>query len=827
MDKWITRLKNALGKPQTKDSTERQADAVPDGADRQQAAAREQRLGNDLLDQGKLHEALACYEKAVALNPSSAGFVSLGFALLELGRTALAQQQLTEALRLDKNQLDATYLLGVIARDAGDYSGAAKRFEHALTLQPDSLMVLQELCNVAFLGGDMARSRSAAEAGIAVQPDGAVFHHLLGSLLVNARDAQAAVSSLETALRLAPDNPETHYNLGLAQAMLRRMDEAKQSYLKALSLSPGYGPALNSLSALLTEQGLPLEAVEISKQALALNDQNAEAHNCMGNALLALGRHDEAIACYQRTLALRSDLAEAHNNMGLALMAKGALAQAIESLQRALALKPTYARGYNNLGNALQQQNRLEEAVQAYHRSFSLEPDFAQAHNNHAVALQAQGRHEQAVQSWRRALALEPDYLEAWSNMLYVLSFSTLLTPLEYLKEARAFGAAASARARPFTSWPRAPLKTLAACEPLRVGFVSGDLREHPVGFFLEGVLAHLDVSRITAVAYTTNPAEDVVTARIKPRFAQWHSLVGMNDEAAAAKIHGDGIHILVDLAGHSAHNRLPLFCWKAAPIQLSWLGFFASTGVPEMDYLIADETGVPEALKVNFSESIRYLQDTRLCFTEPPGGATLVPGPLPALKNGYTTFGCYQNMTKLNDEVLALWGKVFAAIPDARLRLQSRQMREPELRAELLGKLARNGIAGHRVTLADATSRALYFEAHREVDVMLDTFPYGGGTTTCESLWMGVPTITLAGDTLLARQGASLLTCAGLAPWVAQDADDYVNRVVAHCGNLQSLAELRARLRTQVLASPLFDTRLFAGRLRDLLHNVWKEKPP
>ena len=825
MAKWINQLKSAFNRPPGPRAADRLAIEPPTDPDRQQAAAQEQRRGNDLLDKGRPQEALACYEKAVALQPSAAGFVNLGFVLKELGQTASAQQNLSEALRLDPSQFDAIYLLGVMSQEAGDFSGAAQRFEHALTLQPGSPMVLQELCNVSFLAGDMVRARSAAEAGIAVQPDGAMFHHFLGSLLVNAGDAAGAVTSLNAAIRLAPDNPETHYTLGLAQAMLRRMDEAQQSYRRALSLRPAYSPALNSLSALLTELGLPLAAVELSQQALALNDQDAESHNCMGNALLALGRIDEAIGCYQRTLALRGDLAEAHNNLGLALIAQGAYAQAVESLNRAVSIKPTYARGYSNLGNALQKQNRLEEAVQAYKQAYSLEPDFVQAHNNHAVALQAQGRHEQAIESWRRALALQPDYLEGWSNMLYVLSFSTRMSPAAYLQETRAFGVAASARAHPFTSWPQAPLKPLAGSEPLRVGFVSGDLREHPVGFFLEGVLAQLDPMRITAIAYTTNHAEDSLTARIRPRFAKWHSLVGLNDEAAAAKIHSDGIHILVDLAGHSAHNRLPLFCWKAAPVQVSWLGFFASTGVPEMDFLIADETGVPAAHQVNFSEAIRYIPDTRLCFTEPQGGSTLVPGPLPALTNGYITFGCYQNMTKLNDGVLALWGKVFAAIPDARLRLQSRQMREPELRAELLGRLERNGIAGHRITLADATSRSLYFAAHQEVDVMLDTFPYGGGTTTCESLWMGVPTITLAGDTLLARQGASLLTCAGLADWVAQDADDYLTRVVAHCTDVPALAALRQRLRTQVLASALFDTQLFAGRLQDLLYGIWREK--
>ncbi|RYF31314.1 MAG: hypothetical protein EOO23_02935, partial [Comamonadaceae bacterium] len=281
----------------------------------------------------------------------------------------------------------------------------------------------------------------------------------------------------------------------------------------------------------------------------------------------------------------------------------------------------------------------------------------------------------------------------------------------------------------------------------------------------------------------------------------------------------------LVDLAGHTAHNRLPLFSWRPAPVQATWLGFFASTGVPEIDFVIADETGVPAAHTKNFSEAVRYLPDTRLCFTAPGSDSDIQPGPLPALANGHVTFGCFQNMTKLNDGVLALWGKVFSALPDAKLRLQSKQMGDAALRGEMRDRLARHGIDPSRVMLTGPSSRSVYLAAHQEVDVMLDSFPYGGGTTTCESLWMGVPTITLAGDTMLSRQGASLLTCAGLADWVAGSEENYVERVQAHCADLPRLAALRDGLRAQVLASPLFDAPRFAGHLQDLLQSLWQER--
>ena len=304
---------------------------------------------------------------------------------------------------------------------------------------------------------------------------------------------------------------------------------------------------------------------------------------------------------------------------------------------------------------------------------------------------------------------------------------------------------------------------------------VSGDLHNHPVGYFLESLLANLDPVRVELIAYPTALRPDALTARIKPSLAAWKPLNTLNDADAAKLIHADGVHVLLDLSGHTGYNRLPIFAWKPAPVQVSWLGYFATTGMAEMDYLLADRVGVPESQRKNFTEAVWYLPDTRLCFTAP---AAAVPvAPLPALQNGYITFGCFQNLSKVGDEVLAAWGKIFAALPGARLRWQSKQLGDPAVAEQQMLRLRQHGIDPARVSLHGSASREAYLAAHAEVDMVLDTFPYPGGTTTCEALWMGVPTITLAGDTLLARQGASLLTAAGLQDWVATSVEDYINQ--------------------------------------------------
>ncbi len=297
-----------------------------------------------------------------------------------------------------------------------------------------------------------------------------------------------------------------------------------------------------------------------------------------------------------------------------------------------------------------------------------------------------------------------------------------------------------------------------------------------------------------------------------------------MSDEAAARKIHDDGIHILIDLAGFTSHHRLPVFAWKPAPVQVSWLGYLASTGMPGMDFVLASQVSVPESHQQHFSEKVWYLPDTANCLTPPTPSARLALTPPPAIRNGYITFGSFQSLIKINDDVLTLWGQLFQALPQARLRFHSKQMNIPASREQFLQRLGHHGIPPERVMIEGLIpSWEDYLATHSEVDIILDSFPYTGITTTCEALWMGVPTVTLAGNTMLARQGASLLTCAGLEEWIANTEEDYIALAVAHASDVTRLAQLRSGLRQKVLASPLFDAPRFARNLEAALQGMWR----
>lgn len=678
---------------------------------------------------------------------------------------------------------------------------------------PDELKQLVSM----FRAGRYAELESRAGSMLGQYPDSGFAWKLLGaSLQAQGKDA---LQAFQKTAGLMPNDPDVHLNLGLAQKNTGRLGDAEASYRRALKLDPGYAEAHNNLGHVLKDLGQLDGAVASYRRALQINPGFAIAHNNLGTALKDLGQLDGAVASYRRALQIKPDYAEAHYNLGIALMDLGQLEEAVASYRRALQIRPDYVKALINLGNSLKELGQFNEGVACYYRAAEIRPDFADAHGSIGSALKELGQFEGAIASYRRALELKPDFADVYSCLLFTLNYSACYSPSYCLDEARRYGRMVSGKVDTrFTAWRCAdsPVR-------LRVGLVSGDLRNHPVGYFLESLLAHLDPGRIELIAYQTDLKADALTVRIKPYFTAWKPLFGLNDAGAARLIHADGVHVLMDLSGHSRHGRLPMFAWKPAPVQAAWLGYFATTGVSEIDYLLADPVGMPEAHQKHFTETVWYLPDTRLCFSPPE--IDLPVSSLPAIKNSHVTFGCFQDLTKVGDEVLAAWAKILIALPDSRLRWQCKQLGDPVFVEQLIKRLQQHGIDPARAALHGAVSREAYLAAHSEVDLILDTFPYPGGTTTCEALWMGVPTLTLAGDTLLSRQGASLLTAAGLVDWIATSRDDYVNRTLALASDLPKLAALRVKLRDQARTSPLFDAPRFAHNLEEALWGMWQSR--
>lgn len=574
---------------------------------------------------------------------------------------------------------------------------------------------------------------------------------------------------------------------------------------------------INTLVSLFKQRRFS-ELEPLARQLTERFPRHSFGWKVLGIFLQCQGRMDESLAPLQKAAELSPEDANSHYNLSITLQKVGKLAEAEESCNKALSIRPDYAEVYRILGSIYENQGDLTKAEAHWRCAVEIKPDFEGAHSDLGVILEKQGRLAEAEASYRRALEIKPDFTEAHSNLIFAMNYATRHHSSAQFEEACHYGrVVAKMVTGRLTAW-QCSLRP----KRLRVGLVSGDLHNHPVGYFLESILAHIDPTRIELIAYLTRRKDDDLTTRIQPYFLDWKSLYGLSDEEAARLIVADGVHLLLDLSGHTGANRLEIFAWKPAPVQASWLGYFATTGVAEMDWLLADEVGVPSAHQIHFTEKIWYLPDTRLCFT-PPKLAPEVTA-LPALDNQFITIGCFQNLSKIGDEVLCLWSRVLQAIPNARIRLQNRLFNDDSVRERFAARLDPCGIDSSRVTLHGPSNLGAYLAAYAEVDFILDTFPYPGGTTTCEALWMGVPTLTLAGDSLLSRQGASLLTAAGLADWVAENEDDYVAKAVLHATDLERLSSLRGKLRQQVMASPLFDAPRFAKNLETALWGMWSQ---
>lgn len=736
--------------------------------------------GNGWLDKGDLARAEACYRQAVAADAADAlALINLAYVLNEQRRHTEARGYALQATVLAADSMDAFFVLATAQVNEADWPAATASLQRVLHLKPGFEPAYGMLC------------RALVEQGLLDQ----------------------ARATIQQALELNTRSGEFHFYLGNVEMAGGNHDAAVASYGRALELAPAYPEALQSMGRALLALGRHQDAIDTLRRGVAAAPSSAEAHVCLGAAAQELGRFEPAAASYRAALALSPSRADIHDRLGAVLAASGDTAAAARCHRHAIALQPNVAGFHNNLGKVLQGP----DALACFREALRLDPQYAIARSNIGVTLSAQGDIAGGAASFRAAIALEPEELEFRNRLLFVLSFDESCSPAQYRAEAEAYGALAARPATPFTDWPLALARDDGL--PLRVGLVSGDLKSHPVGFFLEGLISHLPGQRIELFAYSNDPQPDDLTARIRPHFSRWRSLIGLSDKLAAGMIRNDGVQVLVDLAGHTGNHRLPVFAWRPAPVQVSWLGYWASTGLQAIDYVLADGRCLPPEDEDQFVEKVCRLPETRYCFT-PPAPAPDVTA-LPALTSGHLTFGSFQRVAKLSETTMDQWSAVLRALPTARFRIQNPQLVHAAERDALLARFARRGVSPDRIDLHAAVGRQAYLAAHGEIDVLLDTFPYTGGTTTCEALWMGVPTVTIEGRSMLTRQGASLMRTVGLDDWVAPDARTFVDSTLERVSDLHRLAALRISLRERARASPLYDAPRFAASLALALRSL------
>ncbi len=428
------------------------------------------------------------------------------------------------------------------------------------------------------------------------------------------------------------------------------------------------------------------------------------------------------------------------------------------------------------------------------------------------------GNLEQAVAAYDKAIAVNPDNTDALSNRLYCLSELDNVDAAYQLALAQSYGTLVSSRAATqYSSWDCAGFPG-----KLSIGFVSPDLRNHPVGYFLEGMLSHIDRTAFELIAYSNSVESDELTARLASLFDKWRPIHGSSDADVARLVHADAPHILIDLSGHTRDGRLGVFACKPAPVQVTWLGYWATTGVAQIDYKLGDAYVTPVGSEQYFSEQIWRLPNAVFCFTPPLD--ELPVSSLPALVNAYITFGCFNTFSKLTAEVIAVWAEILHAVDGARLFLKAEALGDKSVAAQVVEQFASHGIMAERLILEGSSSRPEYFACYHRVDIALDPFPFPGGTTTAEALWMGVPVLTRKGSgSPLSGQGESILHNSGMSDWIAHDRDDYVNKAIRYANDVIALGRLREGLREQLRVSPFFDTRQFAHDFQTAMRGMWQ----
>jgi predicted O-linked N-acetylglucosamine transferase (SPINDLY family) len=619
-------------------------------------------------------------------------------------------------------------------------------------------------------------------------------------------------------LEKQPDNAPVWCRLAEVYSAIGQPEDAADCYRRAIALQPEDAAAHSNLGVALMALGQLDEAAACFEQALRLRPDLAEACSNRGLALLQLGRVAEAIISFRQAVSLRPDLAEIHNNLGMALLHQGQAQEAVLSFRQALHLRPNLADAENNLGMALASQGQPDEALACYERAIAIDAGHVGALANRGNACKDQGRLAEAVASYRQALAHRPADATIHSNLLLALHYQPGADPRDILQEARHF---AQQHAASLTAAAAAhPVRPLAG-RRLRIGYVSGDFRDHPVAYFLEPILEAHDHQRFEIFCYADVPQPDAVTQRFQSYADQWRSLVGLSDAQAGALIRQDGIDILVDLVGHTAGNRLLVFARQPAPLQVAYLGYLGTTGLPAIAYYITDaHTDPPGLTEAHFQEELVRLPECAFCYR--PGPAPEVNPELPARQSRQVTFGSLNTLAKLSEEVLALWAQVLAATPGSRIVLRRGAGRRAE--AWVRDTLARHGVAPERVVLLGTTrSRFDYLQLFQGLDLCLDPFPYNGVTTTCDALWMGVPVVTLGGRTHVARHGVRYLRSVGLDELIAQTPAEYMRKATELAGDLPRLAALHCGLRERMRSSSLMDAPRLTRHLEAAYSTLWE----
>ena len=782
--------------------------------------------------------------KSQTLSPKQSEMMQVAVALHQAGQLDAAELQYRKLLKVVPNNTALLSNLGTIAIQKNQLESAEKFFERSLFINPNQGNILNNYGIVLKELKKLDKALSSFNRAIALVPDYIDAYFNRSITLYELNRLEDALLSFDYVIALKPDYANAHFNRGVTLHDLKRLDEALDAYKFTISLMPDYFAIYFKCGLILHELNNLQEALAYFDCAISLKSDYGDAYFNRGNTLCGLKRLDEALANYDQAIVLDPDNVFAYITRANVLQHLKRLDDALANYDHVISIKPDHAEAYSNRANVLHDLKRLKEAELSCRIALQIEPEFAQAHNNLGLALLELGHLEEAEASFlmaikynsnyaeafnslgvvssrlgrlnseyfKKSLALSPDQPDIFSNWLFNASMSANLNAKELLAEHLLYGEKYEAHLR--ADWQsHEQNKDPQRC--LKIGFVSGDLCDHVLINSLEPLLIHLSkLPSLSLHAYYNHIKIDNVTQRLQNYFSSWISVVALTHTIIVDKIRADGIDILIDLSGHTARNLLPTFARKPAPIQITWMGYPGTTGLKAMDYTFVDRFLM---LKDLFTEKLVYLP-AAAPFSSPVDAPDV--SVLPALRNGYITFGSFNRVVKYNAKVIAVWAKLMQALPTSRLRLNW----IPESSNDIvIAWFAECGIQQDRLSFHPRSNIDNFLELHQEVDIGLDTFPYGGSTTTCQALWMGVPTLTMVEETIASRMASIWLNQVGLNDFIADNEEDFLNKGLSVANDLERLAKLRMELRTRFKRSPIQQPELIAKNVEHAFRYMWQ----
>ena len=747
-------------------------------------------LGAALLRENLAKDAIKAYDAAVKLEPRAIdSWINRGVALKELGRLAEAEESYRQALALAPDDAVAVNNLANVVGSHGRAQEAVDLYRKAVALDPGYVDAKANL-GVALrnAGGEAGEAEALAllEAAVREYPGHVHLLNAYGNTLRQAGRLDEAIAVLTAAIEAAPNHAEAHNNLGLAYALQTNLTAAARHMKRASELKPA-SPVIN---------------------------------NNYGALALRMFDFDTAVAALARAVAEKPDYDEALINLGVAHYMRGDGNDAISAYQRVIARNPENGFARYSLGVAYLEDQRLAEAEVEIRKALALDPDNAMAHNTLGVLLLDQHAITDARAAMRRAADVGTQSAPVfYSNYAFASLYAPGISNQEVFDIHKEYGrryATAAPTAKPHTN-ARDPGRRL------RLGYLSPDFRAHSVAYFFEAVLEKHDRRQFEIALYSDTARTDTVTRSMRAAADIWVETGGMTDAAFVQRVVDDRIDILINLGGHTSGNRLPVCAQKPAPVQIEYLGYPETSGVPAMDYRISDGRADPPGSEKWCTETIIRLPDCFHCYR--PGGAAPEPAPAPHLAKGYVTFASFNVLPKVTDQAIETWAAILKAVPGSRFLVKCKQLRDERVQRLVKDTFARFGIDPARISTASfVASVREHLDYYGQVDLALDTFPYNGTTTTCESLYMGVPVLCLAGDNHRGRVGESLLTAVGLQKdFVAANVEDYIARAIAFGRNPAPLAGWRPQIRPMLERSPLRDEAGFTRTLEGAYRDLWR----